>query len=131
MYRICSSSMAAASSAPVAKIPPGPSWRCAGAPVTTWRTNFEKEICRWNMSSNDPVDLRQDRREWLKSSAAALGASLLPLPALSGEQPQTATPPSKPAASSAPNKPRSEEHTSELQSRLHLVCRLLLEKKKN
>src|SRR5687768_17669470 len=25
--------------------------------------------------------------------------------------------------------PRSEEHTSELQSRLHLVCRLLLEKK--
>src|SRR5687768_17696645 len=34
---------------------------------------------------------------------------------------------------SAPAKPdgsRSEEHTSELQSRLHLVCRLLLEKKK-
>src|SRR2546429_2662692 len=33
-----------------------------------------------------------------------------------------------------PNRPgpvrRSEEHTSELQSRLHLVCRLLLEKKK-
>src|SRR2546429_5223138 len=27
--------------------------------------------------------------------------------------------------------PRSEEHTSELQSRLHLVCRLLLEKKKD
>src|SRR5437870_8629974 len=29
------------------------------------------------------------------------------------------------------NKCRSEEHTSELQSRGHLVCRLLLEKKKN
>src|SRR2546422_7433530 len=28
------------------------------------------------------------------------------------------------------NLTRSEEHTSELQSRLHLVCRLLLEKKK-
>ena len=28
------------------------------------------------------------------------------------------------------NAGRSEEHTSELQSRLHLVCRLLLEKKK-
>src|SRR2546422_8399053 len=28
------------------------------------------------------------------------------------------------------HKARSEEHTSELQSRLHLVCRLLLEKKK-
>src|SRR2546422_5135577 len=29
-----------------------------------------------------------------------------------------------------PGTGRSEEHTSELQSRLHLVCRLLLEKKK-
>src|SRR2546429_5788120 len=39
------------------------------------------------------------------------------------------------AAASEPSrrggpKRRSEEHTSELQSRLHLVCRLLLEKKK-
>src|SRR5438876_1670914 len=31
----------------------------------------------------------------------------------------------------APPKTRSEEHTSELQSPVHLVCRLLLEKKKN
>src|SRR2546422_6928519 len=30
----------------------------------------------------------------------------------------------------SPRPRRSEEHTSELQSRLHLVCRLLLEKKK-
>src|SRR2546422_5805719 len=30
----------------------------------------------------------------------------------------------------ATHRSRSEEHTSELQSRLHLVCRLLLEKKK-
>src|SRR2546422_3366239 len=30
----------------------------------------------------------------------------------------------------AQQRQRSEEHTSELQSRLHLVCRLLLEKKK-
>src|SRR5438309_8915612 len=28
-------------------------------------------------------------------------------------------------------RPRSEEHTSELQSQFHLVCRLLLEKKKS
>src|SRR2546429_1738590 len=36
------------------------------------------------------------------------------------------------ALDDAPRNPdRSEEHTSELQSRLHLVCRLLLEKKKN
>src|SRR5437660_7859301 len=39
-----------------------------------------------------------------------------------------------PAARSPPRErtlPRSEEHTSELQSRGHLVCRLLLEKKKS
>src|SRR2546422_7546958 len=34
-------------------------------------------------------------------------------------------------ATRTPPVSRSEEHTSELQSRLHLVCRLLLEKKKN
>src|SRR2546429_1677101 len=34
------------------------------------------------------------------------------------------------AAKRRPWRIRSEEHTSELQSRLHLVCRLLLEKKK-
>src|SRR2546422_3931345 len=45
---------------------------------------------------------------------AILGA---PNGGIAGEQP-------------AGRRERSEEHTSELQSRLHLVCRLLLEKKK-
>src|SRR2546422_8527127 len=36
-----------------------------------------------------------------------------------------------PSSASKASTARSEEHTSELQSRLHLVCRLLLEKKKN
>src|SRR2546422_2755964 len=35
-----------------------------------------------------------------------------------------------PARPDRTERARSEEHTSELQSRLHLVCRLLLEKKK-
>src|SRR4249920_4007164 len=35
-----------------------------------------------------------------------------------------------PPTSARPSARRSEEHTSELQSRPHLVCRLLLEKKK-
>src|SRR5260370_23284137 len=35
-----------------------------------------------------------------------------------------------PGRSAAPGRGRSEEHTSELQSHLNLVCRLLLEKKK-
>src|SRR2546429_6689389 len=37
--------------------------------------------------------------------------------------------PSTPLPQPAQAQQRSEEHTSELQSRLHLVCRLLLEKK--
>src|SRR3712207_7901699 len=37
---------------------------------------------------------------------------------------------SKPPGSPASRRSRSEEHTSELQSRQYLVCRLLLEKKK-
>src|SRR2546422_7701313 len=37
---------------------------------------------------------------------------------------------SRQSAPSCATPARSEEHTSELQSRLHLVCRLLLEKKK-
>src|SRR5690348_18148430 len=43
--------------------------------------------------------------------------------------PGPAPPPKPPAAGSAASA-RSEEHTSELQSPVHLVCRLLLEKKK-
>src|SRR2546422_8599589 len=42
----------------------------------------------------------------------------------------SATRPCRNTASSQISGARSEEHTSELQSRLHLVCRLLLEKKK-
>src|SRR2546422_3570568 len=39
--------------------------------------------------------------------------------------------PTKNRSNSSIKRGRSEEHTSELQSRLHLVCRLLLEKKKD
>src|SRR5262245_64792509 len=44
--------------------------------------------------------------------------------------PGTAAPPGKALQSARRASPRSEEHTSELQSLRHLVCRLLLEKKK-
>src|SRR5947209_15400401 len=48
-----------------------------------------------------------------------------------GEAVTTAAPPSLPTSTSLLRmEHRSEEHTSELQSRQHLVCRLLLEKKK-
>src|SRR2546422_2014903 len=54
-----------------------------------------------------------DRPSRERSDPARSSASFREIPAMSSG---TAT--------------RSEEHTSELQSRLHLVCRLLLEKKK-
>src|SRR2546422_2893720 len=47
-----------------------------------------------------------------------------------GVGPPAAARPPPLAPEEAGRGPRSEEHTSELQSRLHLVCRLLLEKKK-
>src|SRR5207253_9285940 len=60
-------------------------------------------------------------------AACSPGASATPLPSgLSGSLPPPAT--GTPAASAGSG--RSEEHTSELQSRGHIVCRLLLEKKK-
>src|SRR5258708_22705883 len=49
----------------------------------------------------------------------------------SGERRSARLPTRKGTAWRAGAAPRSEEHTSELQSPDHLVCRLLLEKKKN
>src|SRR3712207_7866022 len=52
---------------------------------------------------------------------------------IAGQEASTETAPEAPAAVfelDVPAGPRSEEHTSELQSRQYLVCRLLLEKKK-
>src|SRR5690348_17953714 len=63
---------------------------------------------------------------WSSSKATerivAVG-SALPWPAMSGADPCT-------GSNIDGYAPRSEEHTSELQSPVHLVCRLLLEKKK-
>jgi glucoside 3-dehydrogenase (cytochrome c) hitch-hiker subunit len=41
------------------------------------------------MSSRNPIDLRQDRRQWLKTSATMLGATLVPVSATSSEIEQT------------------------------------------
>src|SRR6266498_5885293 len=55
----------------------------------------------------------------------------LPISPPSASSRRTPWPPTGATWPSSPNWPaRSEEHTSELQSRPHLVCRLLLEKKK-
>src|SRR6266581_3141708 len=58
-------------------------------------------------------------------------STLFPYTTLFRSSPWSAWPPwSTPGLPSWPRTARSEEHTSELQSPVHLVCRLLLEKKK-
>jgi Gluconate 2-dehydrogenase subunit 3 len=52
------------------------------------------------MSKNNPIDLKHDRRQWLKASATVLGASLLPLPAVAAEALQAETAPMTPPAKS-------------------------------
>jgi hypothetical protein len=41
------------------------------------------------MGKKDSMDLRQDRRKWLKTSAVLVGASLVPTPAIPAETPQS------------------------------------------
>jgi hypothetical protein len=57
------------------------------------------------MAKDDPIDLRHDRRQWLKTSATVLGASLLPLPAVTAETPQAQTAPAAPETK--PAEPKS------------------------
>src|SRR5689334_24758610 len=75
-------------------------------------------------SASSNVDCRESRSachcaSWSRSCASAL------------ESPESSTcnDSSRPVADAYSSSRRSEEHTSELQSQFHLVCRLLLEKK--
>src|SRR2546422_1321082 len=79
---------------------------------------------------------QQAQMPWLQRNASVSGARLQRLKVAARRQyRRDRCPPPQSLAVGARHKPepsavRSEEHTSELQSRLHLVCRLLLEKKK-
>src|SRR5687768_17055098 len=107
--------------------------RAAGATSSTVRprrlatSSGDSSILRastvaWTMlmAFDEPSDLLSTSCTPAASSTARTGPpAMTPVPGDAGRRNTT------PAAAS-----RSEEHTSELQSRLHLVCRLLLEKKK-
>jgi hypothetical protein len=56
------------------------------------------------MSKNDSINLKQDRRQWLKTSATVLGASLLPLPAMAAEVVRAETAPAAPHVQPGENK---------------------------
>src|SRR2546429_3798309 len=84
-------------------------------------------------------ELKTAERRWSPNSSwAALADSRMPSEAKTTTSPGTRSrmdssycvPGSKPRGMPSRRTDKSEEHTSELQSRLHLVCRLLLEKKK-
>ena len=60
------------------------------------------EMSDKQMLSNNSSDLRQDRRQWLKTSAAVVGASLLPLPAIAEQKTDVAPPPKQTAEAKSP-----------------------------
>src|SRR2546422_4053912 len=69
---------------------------------------------------------RQDEMHDIERIAPGVARPVLPRDHVVGRRHERR----EPRLRGIPLAPRSEEHTSELQSRLHLVCRLLLEKKK-
>jgi hypothetical protein len=54
------------------------------------------------MSANGPIDLKQDRRQWLKTSATALGAAVLPLSGGAAEISPADSQAAQPAAGASP-----------------------------
>src|SRR5687768_18575921 len=75
----------------------------------------------YTLSLHDALPISTGRETaWPAMNASASAAAACWPPSVASRAP----------ASLARVRRRSEEHTSELQSRLHLVCRLLLEKKK-
>src|SRR5882724_5948820 len=50
------------------------------------------------MPKDRPINLKQDRRQWLKTSATVLGASLLPLSGMQPELAEAETMPAQPQA---------------------------------
>src|SRR5690625_5652486 len=90
----------------------------AGIPIDRASTAVSAAYCSW--SPIRPVGAASDFSSSNPTSSSIASRRLAPCPD------REAVSPSRPW-----EKYRSEEHTSELQSRGHLVCRLLLEKKKN
>src|SRR2546422_6459143 len=118
--------------------------------------DWSSDVCSSDLGCwASSISSRSCRSRCRSPASWASTASFRPGPSSSGHTPCTAAPPTGYSprcagsseggtaccgrcagaaqcwrSSSWPASPRSEEHTSELQSRLHLVCRLLLEKKK-
>jgi hypothetical protein len=55
------------------------------------------------MSASDPIDLKQDRRQWLKTSATVLGAAVLPLSGVPAEESPGASQSAQQGSATAPH----------------------------
>src|SRR3712207_7151459 len=75
--------------------------------------------------------LFRSRRPGPPARSPRTGTMTVPSHGRTGAAPQDRAKRSRNRTRRPPRRSRSEEHTSELQSRQYLVCRLLLEKKKN
>src|SRR5690625_6818103 len=89
------------------------------------------------LRKRDSGSTAEPSRAWRRRQCSVKTSSSPP-PAAMGNHSQAGHPSVRPSTSgtirhstAALSSTRSEEHTSELQSRGHLVCRLLLEKKNN
>src|SRR5690606_41632061 len=107
-------------------------------PTTSSYFSTFSSLCRAGPGSGRAVPTRRSSDLHLANPQTAFfGSAPRPrrtpgTPARSARPPETHLSPSRPDAATSPAQPRrSEEHTSELQSRENLVCRLLLEKKNN
>src|SRR2546429_6852493 len=75
--------------------------------------DWSSDVCSSDLATSSPESRRRPSRRSCEAGACSSGSGRCARCCGRGFSPQS----------------RSEEHTSELQSRLHLVCRLLLEKK--
>src|SRR3712207_7108795 len=85
------------------------------------------ETCSLPLHAALPIS--QGRRFYPPAAPPGRGSPSEHTPAAGGHRRRRATRPPPPDRPHQVRRPRSEEHTSELQSRQYLVCRLLLEKK--
>src|SRR5690625_5047633 len=94
---------------------------------------FTVNLCGSSLSTINIEGITQTKLETSKAGCLVLDGVIVTGGVSSTESSTVVslTPASSKGASNTRHIKRSEEHTSELQSRGHLVCRLLLEKKKN
>src|SRR5690606_39647007 len=96
--------------------------RPPGAALFPYTTLFRSWGCGWGYEPNAGFTPTRSGTTGSSRSRHLLGFGSCTLPKICGDRRGESIP--------NPGHPRSEEHTSELQSRENLVCRLLLEKKK-